>query len=212
MQKSSCAVLLLALISAAAHAQESMYVGFGYGGFDYKEQSTDPVLGNVRDTIASYKLFGGFEFNDNFSIEASYGETDDLMQSGSIVATVGIDGGIYPNTDASRNLNIDFASTTLRALGQVPLGWGVFIGGVGYHRTDGDVRQTTVLDNSLFPTTPVVISDSFTISSSGLMATLALEWRFGRFGTRYGIRVEYEWWDLDAVDATTIGLGVTYGF
>jgi hypothetical protein len=212
MQKRPCAVLLLALIGAAAQAQESVYVGIGYGGFDYEESRTDPVLGKVGDTLDSYKLFGGFEFNDNFAIEVSYGETDDLMQAGSVIATVADENGLYPNTLVSSNANLDFASTTLRALGQVPLGWGVFIGGIGYHRTDGDVRETISFDNSLFPSTPVVFRDDFTISNNGLMATLALEWRFGRFGTRYGVRVEYEWWDIDEVDASTLGLALSYGF
>ena len=45
-----------------------------------------------------------------------------------------------------------------------------------------------------------------------MTALLGVEWRFGRFGTRYGLRLEYEWWDIDAVSTSAVGLAFSYGF
>jgi len=44
------------------------------------------------------------------------------------------------------------------------------------------------------------------------MAQLGIEWRFGRFGTGFGVRLEYEWWDISDVDASTVGAGISYRF
>lgn len=217
-------ILLLVLFGNATQAQENVYVGLGYGGFDYEEKTADLILDNVGDTLESIKLFGGFELNEHIALEISYGESDDLQQSGFVVVDLGaiVDPSVglevFPDTTVSRNLNIDHVTTALRAVGQVPLGdWGVFLGGIGWFRTDSDVRQTDFYTNDLFDAHPLLENPEFdtfsaTLRNDGLMATLGVEWRFGRFGTRYGVRLEYEWWDIDNVDASTIGVALTYGF
>jgi len=198
MKKQSCAVVLLALIGAAAHAQENIYVGIGYGNLSYEENYIDPILGQVSDTAGAWKLIGGFEFNEHIAMEIGYGRSDDFRQSGSA--------NILPFGGIDLDLYADFTTSSLTAVGQLPFEWGVLLGGLGYYRTDADYLQVAFLECCGLD------SQAFTVSDDGLAAKLGIEWRFGRFGTRYGIRLEYDWYDVDSVDLNSVGLALTYGF
>jgi hypothetical protein len=55
-------------------------------------------------------------------------------------------------------------------------------------------------------------SASTSFGDEGMMAVLGVEWRFGRFGTGVGIRVEYEWLDVEDASGSTVGIGVAYRF
>jgi len=198
MAKRSCTVLLLVLISLAARAQENVYVGAAIGNLDYSENYTDPILGHVSDTVSAWKVLGGFEFNRYIALEVAYGKSDDLMRSGA--------GNILPYGDVSLDLYADFATTSLTAIGQVPFDWGVLIGGLGYFRTEVDYLEVA------FGECCGTQSAAFSVSDEGLAAKLGIEWRFGRFGTRYGIRLEYDWYDLNSFDLSSVGLAATYGF
>jgi hypothetical protein len=178
-------------------AQENIYAGIGYGEFDYEEQFVDPVLGRVADTVAAYKIFGGFEFNDYFSIEMSYGKDESIVQSGPAFFP-GAGSGIY-------QLDMEFTKTALRAIGQLPLEPVVLMAGLGYFSTDGDVDE-------FFFTACCQFANELATNDNGMMAQLGVEWRFGRFGARYALRLEYEWWDMSEVDASTVGLAFSYGF
>jgi hypothetical protein len=191
-------VLLCVLCGPAALAQESIYVGIGLGSFDYAETARVPVLGKVADKVSAQKLFGGFEINDYFALEISYGKTSDIRQSG----TENID----PFGDVTVALETDYSMTVMRAMGQLPFDWGLLLGGLGYYSSANDFNEVTsaACCNSLV--------NAGTIREDGLMATVGIEWRFGRFGTRYGVRLEYEWWDLSNVDVSIVGLALSYGF
>jgi hypothetical protein len=82
----------------------------------------------------------------------------------------------------------------------------VLLGGLGYFSSNNSYNE--VISAQCCGS----IVDANSISSNGLMATVGMEWRFGRFGTRYGLRVEYEWWDLKDIDSSTIGIALSYGF
>lgn len=189
---------LLACAATVAEAQESVYVGLGFGQYDYEEQFDDPILGQVSDSVDSYKLFGGFELNDYFAIEVSYGKDDNIEQSGS--------GNFVGFGDVFYQVDIEYKKTAVRAVGMLPFESVVLLGGIGYFSAEADFSEfiATELQGSA--------TGGGTINDDGLMAQLGVEWRFGRFGTRYGIRLEYEWWDQSDVDASTIGLALSYGF
>jgi hypothetical protein len=196
-------LLLLAFTGTAAHAQEDIYVGLGFGNFTYEEATGDIFLGDVEDTNTRWKLFGGFEFNDNFALEIQYGETSDLSDTRTQFLL--LDGDDVPD-EVTGKLTTDFTITALNAVGQWPFEWGALLGGIGYFTSDSDFTATA--------NAPCCgsLSRSGSIRDNGLSAMLGLEFRFGRFGTRYGIRLEYEWWDMDGIDTSAIGLGLTYGF
>jgi hypothetical protein len=188
---------LLVSIATNAHAQENMYVGFGYGQFDYEENFVDPLLGQVSDSVPSYKLFGGFEFNEHVAVEISYGKDDSIIKS---APAFSLDCG-----SGTYQLDLEFTKTALRAVGQLPLGSIVLQAGAGYFSADGDIDQ-------FFVGGPCNFADESSLSDDGMMAQLGVEWRFGRFGARYALRLEYEWWDMSDVDASTVGLAFSYGF
>jgi hypothetical protein len=132
-------------------------------------------------------------------LEFSYGSTSEIQQSVS---------GTDPFLgDFSLATNLDFTTTTVKAVGMLPFDWGVLLGGIGYFDTDADV------DANLTAACCGTISASDSISDSNAMAMLGVEWRFDRgFGAGIDLRLEYEWWDIEDADASTLGIGVAYRF
>lgn len=190
-------VVSIALFGSPSFAQEGMFFGLGLGSFDYQDSAVDPLIGNRSDTVPSYKLFGGFEFNEHLAGEISYGITDDVIGTAS-----GNDPFLGDYVSLTRT---EFTTTTIKAVGQFPREWGVLIGGLGYFDMESDIALDFTSDAGSF-------TAEGTIDDDGLMAMLGIEWRFGRFGMGYGVRLEYEWWDFDDADASTIGVAVSYRF
>jgi opacity protein-like surface antigen len=198
MRPASFAALLCAIFGSAANAQEGIYVGLGVGKFDYQERFTDPFLGQSSANVDTYKIMGGFEINNYFALEITYGKTDDIVNS--VV-------GNFPSVgDLDLTQSQDFSMTTLRGLGQYPFDWGVLLGGLGYYSSDNkfiEFGQAQCCGQ---------INSGGTIRDDGLTAMVGVEWRFGQFGTRFGVRLEYEWWDINLVDTSAVGVALTYGF
>jgi hypothetical protein len=195
----SISLLLLALFATAASAQQSIYVGLALGNFDFSEHIGDLVLGTVSDTATKQQLFGGFEINDHFAIEISYGKTDELHYANTVnVESLG---------EITGRVDQDFTITNLLAVGQLPFEWGALLGGIGFFSSDNDYRESYTGD-----ILGGTISGDGSFSDDGMSAMLGAEWRFGRFGTRFGIRLQYEWWDIPDVDISSIGMAISYGF
>lgn len=191
--------LVLALLGTSAVAQEGIYVGLGLGQFDYEEQFVTAVVGQVADTVSVTKLVGGFEVNEHFSLEINYGKTGEISQSG-----IYFDPGIMQDVNVA--IYTDFTITSFRGVGFVPFEWGALLGGLGYYTANNDVLQTLSSDG-FDP-----FAQEIPFEDDGMTAMLGLEWRFGRFGARYGLRLEYEWWDMSDLDTSGVNLVVTYGF
>jgi Outer membrane protein beta-barrel domain len=191
-------VLPFALAATGALAQETIYVGIGVGSFDYQESFVSSILGRVADEVTIRKLMGGFEFNEHLALEINYGKTDDIRQSGTQ--------NVPPFGDVTDTLSTDFTITTLTAVGQLPFEWGALLAGLGYFSSENDFTDTLTSDCC----EPSVIGG--TLNDDGLTALLGIEWRFGRFGTRYAVRLEYQWWDIPDADASATGLTFSYGF
>jgi len=191
-------ILALALLASPALAQEGMYVGLALGSFDFKEDGAFLAPGPFDGTASSWKLYGGFEFNDHFGMEIRYGATDRIEQPFS-----GTDSSLG---DFSSTFSTDFKTTSIVAMGVLPKDWGALIGGIGYFTADQGA------DLALTAECCGAISASTSVDDDGLMALLGVEWRFGRFGTGVGIRLEYEWMDVTGAGASTLGVGVSYRF
>jgi Outer membrane protein beta-barrel domain len=191
-------VLPFALAATTAFAQGSIYVGIGVGNFDYQESFVSSIVGRVADEVTIRKLMGGFEFNEHLALEINYGKTDDIRQSGTE--------NVPPFGDVTGNLVLDFTITSLTALGQLPFEWGALLAGLGYFSSENDFTDTLTSDCC----DPSVIGG--TIRDEGLTGLLGIEWRFGRFGTRYAVRLEYQWWDISDADSSAAGLTFSYGF
>jgi opacity protein-like surface antigen len=188
----------LSLVVFPAFAQEGMYVGVGFGSFDFKEDAAFLAPRPFEDSLSAWKVYGGFEFNDYFGFEIRYGGTEKIEQRTSDTGpTLG---------DFSATVDMDFTTTSAVAMGMFPRDWGVLIGGLGYFNTKSDAHLELIADCC------GRLTDSASLSDHGLMAVLGLEWRFGRFGTGAAVRLEYEWLDMADADASTIGVGIAYRF
>lgn len=190
--------LVLGLVGTAAVAQEGIYVGLGIGSLDYEETLPGASTSFLSDTVSTYKVYGGFEINEHFAMEITYGESDDIQRTFS--------GNFPPFGTATLTTTVDLTTTVLRGIGQLPYDWGTLLGGIGFYSSDTDFRDTLVTQCC------GVSTGAGTFSDDGLAAMIGIEWRFGRFGTGFGIRLEYEWLDIDLVDANTLGIGIAYRF
>jgi opacity protein-like surface antigen len=178
-------------------AQEGIYVGIGLGNFDYAEDAAFLAPEPFEDTVATWKVYGGFEFGEHFGFEIRYGATDEIEQT-----ATGTDAffGEY-----SAAFDTDFTITTVLAMGMLPNDWGTLFGGIGYY----DI--TANADLALSTECCGTINDETSLGDNGLATVLGIEWRFERFGTGVGVRLEYEWLDVDG-DASAIGVGIAYRF
>lgn len=196
----------LALLASPAFAQSGFYVGLGLGSFDYEDStivrvipSNIPRFGSVSDTASSYKLYGGFDLNDNFAIEISYGTSDELKGEG-----IGFDPPPLPG-DFRFSIKTEFTATVAKAMGRLPLGRSVLLGSLGYFHMDGDALSETV--SGVGPA-----GGSISFNEDGVVGTVGVEWALSESVTGYRVRLEYEWWDMDSADASTLGVGVSYRF
>jgi hypothetical protein len=66
-------VCCLALWSAGALAQdkEGAFLGAGVGQFDLQEEGDGQLA--IDDTALSYRIYGGYRFNDTWAVEGAYG-------------------------------------------------------------------------------------------------------------------------------------------
>jgi opacity protein-like surface antigen len=186
------------VLESSALAQEGIYVGLGLGSFDYSEDAAFLAPEPFEDTASTWKVYGGFEFGDHFGFEIRYGATDEIEQT--LTGTDPFFG------DFSAVFDTDFAITTALAMGMLPKDWGTPYAGIGYFDITANADLTLTTDCCGTFTSDTSLDDT------GLAAVLGIEWRFGRFGTGIGVRLEYEWLDVDGGDASTLGVGVAYRF
>lgn len=192
------AVVVLAFLVSPAFAQEGIYVGLGFGSFDYEEDAAFLAPAPFEDTVASWRVYGGFEINEHFGIEVRYGASEEIEQR---FSGTNADLGEFTS-----RFDTKFTTTSAVAMGALPMSWGALLGGVGYFDTtaDASLRLTAECCGTL--------EDTITLGDDGLMAVLGAEWRFGRFGTGFGLRLEYEWLDVENASGSTVGVGAAYRF
>src|SRR5690606_1687193 len=168
-----------ALASLAAHSQElhssGPYLGFGLGYLDYEENVEGMSL---SDSTTAYRIFGGYRFNENFSLEGGWGATSDLKETVSF-------GGLPVDITA------DYEIKTVRLLGTVPFDSVSLFGGIGYYDADLDVSASIAGLGGV----------SAEGSDSGATLVGGVEFAL----KRVSLRAEYEWFDTDSnVDASVL--------
>lgn len=169
---------MVAGTSALADTQPGFYVGAGIGQATIE---VDDVGFDADDT--ALKIFGGYNFNSNFAVEAAYfngGEPEQRFGAGSV--EVGLDG-----------LNIS-------ALGRLPFNdvFSVF-GKIGFASYEVDVKGR--VGNN------VVASDS----GSDEDLTYGIGAAFD-FGPAFALRAEYEAIDISDGSVTMLSVGGVYKF
>ena len=84
------ALALTAAMAAQADVQPGFYMGAGFGSTKIDDDGFDDI--DFDDSDVGFKLFGGYSFNQNFAIEATYFDLGEA--SGSLGFGVTFDVGI----------------------------------------------------------------------------------------------------------------------
>jgi OOP family OmpA-OmpF porin len=187
--------VLLFSLAIGAQAQEIRggYVGLAFGSFDFTQDDDDTGL-RFSDTTSSYRVLGGYQFNSNYAVEASWGATGDIKES-----FYGFDPFLG---DLSLEIKTDYEIATLRALAIAPFSSTSIFGGAGYYDAKSNLAIRYQDD---FET--VTFSDTGSDSGATIVGGVQFELR------RIAIRGEYEWFDTGGgVDAYNIGVSVLFRF
>jgi hypothetical protein len=175
---------------ASAQPLSGGFVGFGVGSYSYRERAGDLTI--IDETSSSWHALGGYEFNDHFAFEGTWG------RSGTLKGRVdNFDAGFGPTT---LNVIEKYDTYSLRAVGMLPFKKLKLLGGLGYYssRLDLTLRIDGVGEFS---------DDSTT--DDGAMADLAVQYDLDRMY----VRAEYDWFDTPSgVQASEFSLNVLFKF
>jgi len=177
------------ILSGSALAQP--YIGFSAGQADVDESMAIPGLidpgGRFDGKDGAFKLFGGYQFNPNFALEAALVDLGDVSYSGTFAGAT-VSGGRIQNS----GLN-------LSAVGVLPLGPKfVLFGKAGifmWYSEATDITGGFAFRNE---------EDGADLSL-GLGASIAI-------GQRVSLRAEWERFDMSNVDVDLVTLGFAYRF
>src|SRR5688572_33463368 len=82
------------------------YAGFSVGQADVDESMVIPALidpgGNVDGKDGAFKLFGGYQFNRNFALEAAFVDLGDGCYSGNFTGTPPLTGPVTGRSEERR--------------------------------------------------------------------------------------------------------------
>lgn len=174
------AISILALFMAdVAMADGHWFFGGAIGNASVDE----PVDGFVFDSSStSLKLYGGYEFNDYFALEAGY------MDLGEFDESVLIDG----QTTA---ISADASGFTFSARGAVPIGEKFsLLGNIGSFFWDGKTQIAGIRDN---------VSDSNLFFGVGAVYAVT---------SSFSIRAEVSRFELEGVDSDVASIGFQIDF
>jgi OmpA-OmpF porin, OOP family len=174
------ALALTASMAARAEVQPGFYAGAGFGTTKINDDGFD---NNVDDSDTGFKVFGGYSFNQNFAIEATY------FDLGEASGSFGV----------GENFDVGISGFGVSAVGVLPLSdmFSLF-GKVGYASYDIDAHVEIV----------GVGSGSASDSQSDLTYGAGAALGFGQFEAR----LEFEAINVDGGDANMLSLGGLYRF
>lgn len=169
------ALAALAVPSLASAAEERWYVGAGAMESDLGFEVFD-------ESATGWKVFGGYRFTRNISVEAGYLDTGDAEET------------------------IEGTDVTLSAEGthvSVVAGWPI-----------GEMFTLHARAGLINWDAELTLSDGVTTETSDANGQ-DLYWGAGatfNFAERFGVRLEYEVPDIEAVDVSSISLSVLWRF
>jgi len=170
------ALAMLGLSPLVASADGPWYAGAGVGESDFD-------IPGFNDSATGYKVFGGYQFNDNFAAEVGY-----------------LDSGDAKETAGAASLEVDATGVTASIVGSLPLGdmFSVY-GRLGAIFWDAEVE----FDDGAGTITEA--SDSGEDLYYGVGGAMNL-------GASAALRLEYEVADISDLEVSMISLSVLYKF
>ena len=177
---------LIAMPALAADDQ-GFYAGAGVGQMSVdSDTDLDGTLLSFDDSDTAFRIFGGWQFNENFGLEAGY------IDGGSASETFNIEG-----TDV--DVDIDVSGFDLMLRGVLPIGDSFFafaqVGGIFW---DADFAAS---------------ADGETVSDSDSGEDLAYGAGIGfNFSENAGVRAEYMIYDISGADVDSILASIFWKF
>jgi OOP family OmpA-OmpF porin len=189
-------VVLAAGCLQSAHAFAQPYVGFSLGKAEVGEELIVPELldpgGRVDGKDGAFKLFGGYQFNRNFALEAAMVDLGDMTYSGNFTGTAPLSGPVSGGRVQNSGLN-------LSAVGVLPLGERfVVFGKVGMFLWYSEATDVT---NGIATFSEADGADL----SVGLGASVAL-------GQKVSLRTEWERFDMSNTEVDLVTFGIAFRF
>ena len=227
MKKNGGFLALVCLMSAlGANATESnWYVGGSLGGATYDvnkndfidDSSLNSLESTFDDTDSAYKVFGGYQIDEYFAVEAGYANLGELsFSNGNYTGwgdSLGNDGLLIETLETS----IKVTSFMVNGVAQYPISdrFSVF-GKLGVYRWDSDASQkyigehylvvAGVIQPEVFKT--VVHQSSDSDSGTDVFIGLGLSYQWSNFD----IRTEYEIYESDGEKINVASIGALYRF
>jgi OmpA-OmpF porin, OOP family len=172
---------LLGLVAGAA-ANADVTPGF-YAGASVGQTSIDLDDVPFDESDTSFKVFGGYSFNQHFAVELGY------FDGGSQEADFGF----------GDSVSVELGGLVASAVGRLPMGESfALFGKVGFASYDAEVTGRV---NGV-----VVIQEDG--SDEDITYGVGGEFDFGQFG----LRAEYELLDVDGADVTMLSVGGFFRF
>ncbi|HWH47918.1 MAG TPA: outer membrane beta-barrel protein [Burkholderiales bacterium] len=172
----SLAVMLFSLTGTVA-AQGYIGAGAGITTVDVCDDLSGPGI-SCDDKDTGLKIFGGFKFNPNFGVEASWVDLGEVSASG-------------PGGSAS----VEVDGFGVAAVGMIPINpqFGVFgkLGAYMWDATGGGAASGASDDGT------------------DIMFGAGVNWNFS---SHFGLRAEWERFDIDGDDIDFLSIGAQYNF
>jgi OmpA-OmpF porin, OOP family len=173
--------LMAATTAAQADTQPGFYAGAGFGTTKIGDDAFDGT--GIDDSDTGFKIFGGYDFNQNFGIEASY-----------------FDFGEASAEDGGDSLRIGVSGLSAAAVGRIPVSeMFALYGKLGFASYDVDV------DLRITGLGSVSGSESESDLLYGIGGALS-------FGGTFEARLEYEALNVDEGDVNMISISGLFRF
>ena len=212
-------ILLMLLLTTPAMAQQGLlglYVGVGAGNFQFDEDQRGlaaslasvseslPAGGlrvsGINDSALTWKLFSGWQFTDYIGVEVGYRQARNLETSFSAAVA---------DLSVSARIATDVEIGTARVMGFLPVRWVSLFGGVGYFQADATASENIDLTIAGISVAGHAVTLGGSPSSeNGPTVILGAQWAL----PSVIIRADYEWLDMEAADASMIGIGASLRF
>ncbi len=196
------AALAASCWAGAGRAQEysGPYVGVSVGDFNFEQKDIGVIPGlpggvPLSDSGGAYRLFGGYQLNRYYSIEAGYAKTNDFTES---YGPVPFGGDIV-----SEDVQARYGISTLRIVAMAPFSSVNMFGSLGYY------NAKLKIDGQYFQNGAVALTGTYKHNDGGLTVAGGVQFDLARFS----IRGEYEWFDTkNATRASSFNVGVLFVF
>ncbi len=196
------AALAASCWAGAGRAQEyrGPYVGASIGEFSFTQKDIGvvslPGYGvPLSDNGGAYRLFGGYQLNRYYAIEAGVAKTKDFTES--------YGPSPYQGEIVAESLQANYEISTLRLIALAPFSSVNMFGGVGYYNAN------LKIDGQFYENGAITQTGAYKHSDGGLTVAGGVQFDLARFS----IRGEYEWFDTkNSTRASSFNIGVLFVF